>query len=662
MKTASQICPSGYSYVSSRDICEKTTYPHCPSGYSYNSSLDECTRTINSCSHEAIGYWGYSYDSSTGKCLKYKENACNSNSPYNDWGYDSSRDICYHRTSAKCPSPQQRKLDPDTHWSACYLLEDQTTSYYPQASKTDHGRIYCRNGYYYWKDRCYQLRGVACNGDYYDEKNSGELVIIGSGNSYDEWTGTCWKRTSTACSSGELIGRGLFTTEYHCLRRNWEYDYITSGQVEPNQLSRYFCEYTTHNYFNPPIPRSHRCYNNTNIVTHDAYWSFNNPHTPQDKYGLTCPLNSNSRCVWVGGFVSMCGVNKVCAVCSHIPNNGDASFYGDIDKIRYNGNKIYGLAVNQHSYQEAKDLAEGVGGRLPNSSEKLAIEKAFRMSIDFWMSDSQPDKTIYKPTVIVWDSKDNFGFVSECLFDDNGDMLCAADMVECVNDRCPYGDQYPCQTYKGRKYCSKFTKSCASLADSNNVQQIDDTAEGINDKKDDGKIDKNGCNGNIYIFNGQDMRCRLSGIETGFTNCCKKRKDWFGFGRCKRNEILLQQKVEAGQCHEIGTYCSVKVAGICLQKKKTYCCFNSKLGRIVQEQARATQGLPTKSWGEAKKPICWGFTPDEFQALDWDKIDLSEYYKYIQDTIIKKSYEGITEKVQDGTYENKIKNKINKFK
>jgi conjugal transfer mating pair stabilization protein TraN len=36
------------------------------------------------------------------------------------------------------------------------------------------------------------------------------------------------------------------------------------------------------------------------------------------------------------------------------------------------------------------------------------------------------------------------------------------------------------------------------------------------------------------------------------------------------------------------------------------------------------------SWGSPKNPNCRGFTPEEFQMLDFSKIDLSEWYGDIQ--------------------------------
>lgn len=102
-------------------------------------------------------------------------------------------------------------------------------------------------------------------------------------------------------------------------------------------------------------------------------------------------------------------------------------------------------------------------------------------------------------------------------------------------------------------------------------------------------------------------------------------------------EVLLQgcdqQDMEtgmlrgSGMCHEIGTYCSSKILGICIQKSRGHCCFNTKLGRIIQEQGRPQlKAFNAIGWGSAKEPYCRGFTADEFQALDFSRMNLSEYY------------------------------------
>ena len=58
---------------------------------------------------------------------------------------------------------------------------------------------------------------------------------------------------------------------------------------------------------------------------------------------------------------------------------------------------------------------------------------------------------------------------------------------------------------------------------------------------------------------------------------------------------------------------------------------NTKLGRIIQEQGRPQlKAFSAIGWGTPKEPYCRGFTPEEFQALDFSKMDLSEYYAEIE--------------------------------
>ena len=78
------------------------------------------------------------------------------------------------------------------------------------------------------------------------------------------------------------------------------------------------------------------------------------------------------------------------------------------------------------------------------------------------------------------------------------------------------------------------------------------------------------------------------------------------------------------QCHYVGSYCSYRDSlGICWRRAKTFCCFNSKLSRIIAEQARLQLN---SGWGTAKQPDCSGFTMEEISQLDFESMDLSEFY------------------------------------
>src|SRR5690349_794926 len=78
-------------------------------------------------------------------------------------------------------------------------------------------------------------------------------------------------------------------------------------------------------------------------------------------------------------------------------------------------------------------------------------------------------------------------------------------------------------------------------------------------------------------------------------------------------------------CHGVGSYCSSKVPliGVCLEKTESYCCFNSRLARLINEPGRSQLG---RAWGGAETPDCSGFSVAQLQALDFSRMDLSEFY------------------------------------
>jgi hypothetical protein len=190
---------------------------------------------------------------------------------------------------------------------------------------------------------------------------------------------------------------------------------------------------------------------------------------------------------------------------------------------------------------------------------------------------------------------------------------------------CPYTGKACLKSTDGKYYCSPY--DCHNVVTT--PTQITDTPMGINDKENDAPVTSKGCLGNVYVFNGRDMRCRPPGVQTGFSNCCKKTSTWFGLGQCTQTEKELSTLRNWGRldgsCHYVGEYCTEKWLGVCVQKKKTYCCYSSPLARIIVEAAHKQLGIP---WGSPESPNCRGLTPEEFQKLDFSKMDFSEWVDY----------------------------------
>jgi len=96
--------------------------------------------------------------------------------------------------------------------------------------------------------------------------------------------------------------------------------------------------------------------------------------------------------------------------------------------------------------------------------------------------------------------------------------------------------------------------------------------------------------------------------------------------KCEQEEQALSMKIGQKLCHAVGSYCSQDSIFGCITVKETHCCFNSRLARILNEQARNQLGM---GWGSPENPQCSGLTLDDFQGLDFSKIDLSEFIQEI---------------------------------
>lgn len=131
--------------------------------------------------------------------------------------------------------------------------------------------------------------------------------------------------------------------------------------------------------------------------------------------------------------------------------------------------------------------------------------------------------------------------------------------------------------------------------------------------------------GTMEVFKGEDRRCGISVADAiGAQNCCRISGWAEGVFNCSFEEKQLADLRKAVRCHHVGTYCANKgIFGICLKHVQTHCCYNSKLARIIAEQGRAQLG---KSWGSPTRPDCGGFTMDEIAQLEFEAMDLSEFY------------------------------------
>jgi len=121
---------------------------------------------------------------------------------------------------------------------------------------------------------------------------------------------------------------------------------------------------------------------------------------------------------------------------------------------------------------------------------------------------------------------------------------------------------------------------------------------------------------NPRFFSGEARFCRSGGLTILGASCCGISGMFSGV--CNNSEKELKKKRQADLCTYVGEFCSKRrkmgLVRMCVERKRSYCCFNSNLARILQECGRPQVG---KGWGDARNPNCSGYTIDEFSRVDF---------------------------------------------
>ena len=158
---------------------------------------------------------------------------------------------------------------------------------------------------------------------------------------------------------------------------------------------------------------------------------------------------------------------------------------------------------------------------------------------------------------------------------------------------------------------NEFDKSAAALAG------LGEAAKGLGDPP--------------KIFTGKPMQCSKKPI--GLADCCKD-GGWgtdIGLAQCSEEDKALGIAKEKGLTIYVGEYCAEKILGVCIRKKKSYCAYDSILGKIIQQQGSLNQ--LGKTLGPASGPTCAPLTPEELSQINFDHIDFSEFYPELHDNI-----------------------------
>ncbi|ELF1767749.1 type-F conjugative transfer system mating-pair stabilization protein TraN [Salmonella enterica] len=149
----------------------------------------------------------------------------------------------------------------------------------------------------------------------------------------------------------------------------------------------------------------------------------------------------------------------------------------------------------------------------------------------------------------------------------------------------------------------------------------------------------------VRAFTGQAKFCKKA--AAGYSNCCKDsgRGQDIGLAKCSSDEKALAKAKTNKLTVSVGEFCSKKVLGVFLEKKRSYCQFDSKLAQIVQQQGR--NGQLHISFGSSKHPDCRGITVDELQQIKFDQLDLTNFYEDLMNNQKIPDSGALTEKVKE---------------
>lgn len=264
-----------------------------------------------------------------------------------------------------------------------------------------------------------------------------------------------------------------------------------------------------------------------------------------------------------------------------------------------------------------------------------------------------------------------------CVTAPTGGAVCPLQSQQCMANpvgitECPIDPGLPCAlTPAGTFMCS-----AVSCVDPATIPR--DVIEPPPPPDTDGPRDASGaCLGQVTIFPGKALRCRNAGTQTLFHNCCTEgdsMNDTMGAedeqsqteevasnidplyalitDSCDGQDKEASYLRQSGYCYDLGSYCAEEWFVGCVQRARMQCCFNSRLAKIIHEQGRPQLTTFADGFGTIDAPNCRGFTIDEFQSLDFSKIDLSEYADEIrsrsQDLIQEGARENATNRIGGG--------------
>ena len=627
--SVTDVCPSGSTYNSSNNECEANPNITCPSGTSYNSSVQECQASPNvTCpSGTTLTGSGSSYN-----CVSSPNDTCPS-------GYTLSGDTCVSTVTASCPSGTLSNDECITS-AECptnYTYNTSTDLCDSNATATP----ICPTGYTLSANgECLSsptATPTCPNGTTFSASNNDCQSTATCPTNYTLTNNECVENTFSTpnvCPSGYvLVGSQCVYTSNSTPICPSGYTLESNGTCSETLMQAPTCSLSGftfvngacvsaagamscssgYNLVNTSCPsgttyQSGECIWQTTASLSSSNWtsqSISSPNIPVTSAGVTLTFNvQNTGGVW--GY----------DLTTNTSDDSSGTIWWTSEASNCNGfmNQLDGCGGSSYLPSENNTVDNIYTVKIFPNSQYLYINGTQIASANVSMSNINITGIDSKGSS-VWNN-------IEISTPPNSD-------TQCVSYSCPLGNNDTCVNTGSGYYCSQY--SCVNY-NSSSAYTINNPPVNANNPTNNGQTNSAGeCLGQIYIFSGQALQCRDPGIQTGWGGgCCTADKKWFGLSNCNSQEKLLAEQRAADDCTMVGTYCAQSFLGYCLQTDQTWCCFPSLLANIIQQQTRAMQGLPIYGWGTPTSPNCIGYTPQQFQAINFSKINLSAFYNSIE--------------------------------
>ncbi|MDB2613584.1 conjugal transfer protein TraN [Chlamydiales bacterium] len=151
----------------------------------------------------------------------------------------------------------------------------------------------------------------------------------------------------------------------------------------------------------------------------------------------------------------------------------------------------------------------------------------------------------------------------------------------------------------------------------------------------------------VEIFKGKEYFCTKNILDNLMYDCCNGHSGLaleMKLAKCNDDEITLTKLREMGKCTYIGPREGKFLALWKSRSEKVFCCFDSKLSRVFQEQAREQLQI---SWGNGDNPDCKGLLINEIEQLNFDKINLEEAFASPDKESIHRSLDNYRNRLQN---------------